>query len=180
LIGVLADRRILAWRYRRLTDAEVDTLRRDGPRPSTSATLHGRLEALVEARRLTAGQAAALYAASPFHTAQRESPAHKFWMTSHPTAIDDGGIVPLMAHWGGEVASMFQRDPALLAFLAAIGRRRLVELAVPLSATRHAYSAVEAVVATFGREVAPAFMAMGQGHTAGYIGRWRELTGDDD
>ncbi len=151
LIEVLKARTIRAWHYTRLTDAEVDALRREGPHVSTPVTLKRRLGTLVEARALSAAQAAALYAASPFHTDQRDARSDKFWMVSHPLAIDDGGVEPLMAHWGGEGASMFQRDPDLLGPLARIGRPRIVELAIPLSATRHAYCAVEAVVATFGR-----------------------------
>jgi hypothetical protein len=109
------------------------------------------LNALVTAGELSTDQAEALFAASPFQTTQLESRKDKYWMVSHPIAIEDSGVEPLLAHWGGEVANMFMRDPDLLGGLARIGRPRIVELAAPLSHTRHAYSAVEAVVATFAR-----------------------------
>jgi hypothetical protein len=35
-------------------------------------------------------------------------------MTSHPVCVGDGGVEPLLKHWGGEVASMWVRDEALL------------------------------------------------------------------
>jgi len=212
LIDDLQVRTIRAWHYTRLTDSEVEALRRDGPHLSTPETLRQRLGALVEGGQLDSGLVDRLIAASPFQT-QRASREGKFWMASHPIAIDDSGVEPLMAHWGGEVASMHTRDPQLLASLAAIGRPRIIELAVPLSATVHAYSAAEAVVATFARDHgaipeakafdlyinAPldgsavravhsegegTFAAMGRSHPRGYvdraIGRWKELTGDDD
>ena len=80
-----------------------------------------------------------------------ESRSRKFWMVSHPHAIDDGGVEPLMAHWGGEIASMWTKDPVLLAPLAVTGKPRVVELAVPLVITRHSHSAARAVIATYGR-----------------------------
>jgi hypothetical protein len=150
-IGEAMDERtIRAWHYTRLTDAEVDLLRRDGIHLSTPQTLKTRFAVLVASGDLTTAQAEALFAASPFHT-QLESRIDKFWMNSHPIAIDDGGVEPLMAHWGGEVASMHMQDEAQLAPLAAIGRPRILEVAVPLSSTNHAFSAGCAVVATYGR-----------------------------
>jgi hypothetical protein len=71
-------------------------------------------------------------------------------MISHPLAIHDSGVEPLMSHWGGEFASMWMRDPGLLAQLATIGSARVIELAIPVAATNHSYSAGNAVVATFG------------------------------
>lgn len=212
LVGDMAQRSIRAWHYTRLTDAEIDALRQHGPHPSTPATLQLRLEGLVAAGMLSTVEAAALYAASPFHT-QLESRTEKFWMVSHPDPVEDGGVTPLMSYWGGEVASMHLRDQALKGRLATIGRPRILELAAPLSATRHAFDAAEAVVATFARsrgaipqphdfdlyvdialppgaildvysEGDATFSAMGKTFPPGFvdhaIGRWKELTGDDD
>jgi len=74
-------------------------------------------------------------------------------MTSHPVVPRDSGVAPLMKHWGGEGASMWVSDPELLAPLQEIGSARIVEIAVPLAATQHSYSAAKAVVATFGRSL---------------------------
>lgn len=144
-------RTIRAWHYTRLTDGEVDLMRREGVQLSTPATLHLRLGSLVTAGLLRQDTADALYAASPFHSNQRDARAGKFWMTSHPVARTDGGVVPLMAHWGGEVASMWVDDPDLLAPLAVVGRPRVLELAVLLAVTNHAFRASEAIIGTFGR-----------------------------
>jgi hypothetical protein len=147
---VMQTRSIRAWHYTRMTDPEVALARAHGLHLSTPQTLQTRFDALVAAGDLMRSQAEALYAASPFH-AQRDSRSDQFWMTSHPFAIDDGGVEPLMARWGGEVASMWMKDEALLAPLATIGRPRILEVAVPMAATNHAYWAGCAVVATCGR-----------------------------
>ena len=194
----MAQRTIRAWHYTRLTDGEVRTLRQDGVHLSTPDTLDRRLRAVVSAGGLTDAQAQALFAASPFHSTQKEARSGKFWMTSHPIAVDDGGVEPLLAHWGGEVASMWTKDEALLAPLARIGQPRILEVAVPLTSTRHSYSAGEAVVATFARAQGAipskqafdlyareplsaaailavhtdgelGFLAMGRGHPPGYV-----------
>jgi hypothetical protein len=147
----LGSRTIRAWHYTRLTAAEVGILQTKGVHLSTPTTLRTRLDLQVASGALSAEIADALYAASPFHSDQLKARSGKFWMVSHPVASDDFGVEPLMAHWGGEVGSMWTKDPSLLAPLSAIGRPRVIELAVPLALTRHSYSAAQAVVATFGR-----------------------------
>jgi hypothetical protein len=213
-LGVEMEKRtIRAWHYTRLTDSEAEALRSTGVEMSTPDSLTARLAARVAAGDFSQAVADDLFATSPFHGDQLASRKDKFWMTSHPTAVDDSGVVPLMARWGGEVASFWQKDPAHLATLAGLGRRSIVELAVPLAQTRHAHSAGEAVLATFGRsrgsipskhafdlyaksplpasailavhtEPDPTFAAMGVTFPVGFvdvdIGRWKELTGEDD
>jgi hypothetical protein len=147
----MQSRTIRAWHYTRLTESEVKGLRRDGAHLSTPATLRARLDALVASGQISTQQADALYAGSPFHSDQPESRSDKFWLVSHPQAIDDGGVEPFMARWGGEVASMGMKDPALLALIAVTGKPRVVEVAVPLVVTSNGYEAAGAVVATFGR-----------------------------
>lgn len=147
----MQSRTIRAWHYTRLTAAEVEILRTEGIHLSTPATLRARLDFQVASGAISAQIADALYAASPFHSDQLKSRLDKFWMVSHPVATDDGGVEPLMAHWGGEVGSMWTMHRVLLAPLAAMGRPCIVELAVPLAQTRHSYWAAQAVVATFGR-----------------------------
>jgi hypothetical protein len=209
----MESRTIRAFHYTHMTDEEVAALRGDGIHLSTPTTLQSRLENLVLAGALARTIADKLYAQSPFHSDQLGSRCGKYWMTSHPVEIGDGGVRPLMAHWGGEVASMWIRDQSLLARLASIGRPRIVEIAVPIRATRHGYSAGKAVVATFARargcipekqafdlyakeplgpsailavhtEGDRSFAEMGRGYPARYIdvsiGRWKELTGEDE
>lgn len=147
---LMRSRTIRAWHYTRLTTEEVDRMRDEGIHLSTPVTLRSRLDVLVASGALGADAADVLYAASPFHSEQLASRSGRFWMVSHPLPVDDGGVVPLMAHWGGEVASMWIKDPILLAPLAATGKPRVIEFAVPIALTRQAYSAGEAVLATFG------------------------------
>jgi hypothetical protein len=144
-------RTIRAFHYTRLTEDEVTSLFRSGVHVSTPETLRQRLEAVVVSGGLAGDVANRLYAESPFHSDQFHARSGKFWLTSHPVAVDDGGVVPLMEHWGGEVASMWVRDLALSAPLLKLGRARIIEIAVPLSATKHSYHAGKAVVATFAR-----------------------------
>jgi hypothetical protein len=148
----MAERTIRAWHYTRLTDPEVDALRRDGVHPSTPETLRHRLDAVVAAGALSPATANQLYAASPFHDSEQlRSRTNRFCMASHPVDVNDGGVKPLLKHWGGEVASMFVRDDAVLAPLATLGRPRIIELAVPVRLADCGYEAACAVVATFTR-----------------------------
>jgi hypothetical protein len=168
---------------------------------------------LVAAGVLSADVAQMLYSASPFHSEQLKARLNKFWMVSHPRAVDDGGVRPLLACWGGEVASMWTRDLKLLGLLSATGKPRIVELGVPMALTRHSYQAGVAIVATFGRSlscipskhafdlyaIAPLgpeavlavhtegdanYAAMGRSYPDGFIdvdvGRWKELTGEEE
>lgn len=146
-------RTIRAFHYTRMTDNEVAMLRRDGIHLSMPDTLRRRLNDLVTTGSMPLETADNLYAQSPFHSDQLESRSNKFWMASHPIEVDNGGVVPLMSRWGGEVASMYFRDQVVLDLLASIGRPRIVEVAVPLVATRHSYSAGKAVITTFARSI---------------------------
>lgn len=148
---LMASRTIRAFHYTRLTDDEVAELRRSGIHLSTPTTLRRRLDALVVSGALPAEIGDRLYDASPFHSEQRDARSEKFWMASHPIAVDDNGVAPLMARWGGEVASFWVSDAALSAPLTRLGKARIAEIAVPLEATRHSHAASKAVVATFGR-----------------------------
>lgn len=125
----MQQRTMRAFHYTRLTDGEVTMLKRDGIHLSTPATLQRRLDDVVAACGLTRDVANQLYAKSPFQNDQQlEARSRKFWMTSHPTAVDDGGVKPLMKHWGGEVASMWIRNEALSTPLASLGKPRIIEL----------------------------------------------------
>lgn len=210
---IMASSTIRAFHYTRLTDGEVVELRRSGIHLSTPITLRRRLDALVVSGLLPAENADRLYDASPFHSEQHNARTEKFWMVSHPIAIDDNGVAPLMTRWGGEVASFWVRDAELSAPLTRLGKARIAEIAVPLEATRHTHFASRAVVATFGRargaipekaafdlylktplpatavlalhtEGDAAFTAMARTYPAGFVdvdvGRWKELTGEDD
>lgn len=144
-------RSIRAWHYCRMTDNEVAALRRDGIHLSTPDTLRSRLASLVSEGLLSPIEAEGLFTASPFHSSHLESRSNKYWMVSNPVPPDDSGVELLLGHWGGEVAYFWLRDQDLIDRVAAVGRARVVELAVPMAATRHSYSAGAAVAATFAR-----------------------------
>ena len=214
VIGLqMGTRTIRAFHYTRLTENEVASLLRIGIHVSKPVTLRQRLEAVVVSGGLARDVADRLYAESPFHSDQLHARSGKFWLISHPVAVDDSGAEPLMERWGGEVASMWVRDRALSGPLLKLGGARIVEVAVPLGATKHSYDAGKAVVATFARsrgaipskfafdlyiETAlpatavlvvhtkgdAAFESMGRDYPEGFIdvdvGRWKELTGDED
>jgi hypothetical protein len=145
-------RSMRAWHYTRLTDDEISLLRTDGVFTSDLQTIRRRLDAQVSAGVLSAVTADALYAASPFHR-QNDSRAGKFWMTSHPVSADNSLVELLLEHWGGEGVYFWLRDRELVELVRNLGRPRVIEVAVPLRATRHAYSAAKAVVATFTRSL---------------------------
>jgi len=148
---LMASRAIRAFHYTRLTDDEVAALRRSGIHLSTMESLRRRLGALVGSGAISAEIGAHLYQASPFHGGQHDARSGKFWMVSHPLAVDDGGVAPLLKRWGGEVASFWVDDPALLKPLVRLGKARILEIAAPLASTPHSHAASKAVVATFGR-----------------------------
>lgn len=149
--GEMEARSIRAYHYTRLTDDEIGRLSRSGIHVSTPETLRRRLDAVVASGELTVDAADQLYAKSPFHGDQLAARSGKFWLSSYPVIVDDGGVAPLIAQWGGEVASMWVREADLAKPLRAIGRRRIVEVAVPLSSTTRSHNAGNAVVATFAR-----------------------------
>lgn len=144
----MQDRIIRAWHYARLTDAEAELLNIRGIYLSTLDTIRSRLNMQISEGLLSAAAATALYAASPFHH-QNDQRSKKSWMTSHPHAVDDSGVTLLLEHWGGEGVYFWQKDADLIKLVKGIGKPRVIEIAVPLTATNHAFRAASAVVATF-------------------------------
>lgn len=151
VMRLMEDRTIRAWHYTRLTDTEVDTLRQTGIYPSSLDTIRSRFAAQVNAGAFTQEVADRLFADSPYQSDQLDARSGKFWMTSHPVDIQDGGVELLLESWGGEAAYFWQQDTTLQDMLKNMGRPRVLEIAMPLLHSRHTYSAAEAVVATYGR-----------------------------
>lgn len=148
LIPVMHDRVIRGFHYTRMTDAEVEVMLAEGIRLSTPAFLEARLSSLASAGILADHEVKKIMFESPFNT-QLEYRQNMFWMVSDRLPMDYCGVEPLLSTWGGEVASMHLTDPDLLDKLQTIGRARMIEVAVPMSATNKAYSAVCAVVAAY-------------------------------
>ena len=153
LIEQMNSRTIRAWHYTRLTDLEVEAIKTEGIQTSTPDTLASRIDNQIAAGVLDRQFADALHASSPFNSDQREARLGKFWMTSSPVVVSDFGVRPLLSHWGGEVAYFHQKDQAMLSVLRGIGRPRVLEIGVPLEATRHVTWAAKAVISSFGRNL---------------------------
>lgn len=150
IMPAMEERTMRAWHYTRLTDDEIALLRSGGVYLSNLEAIRQRLELQVAARALTTEQAEALYAASPFHR-QNDTRSGKFWMVSHPVSSDNSGVELLLESWGGEGVYFWLRDRQLIELVKGFGVPRVIELAVPVRVTRHAYCAAKAVVATFVR-----------------------------
>lgn len=153
LSTTLADRAIRAWHYSRLTDSEIDGIRTAGLTPSTVDTLRQRLTDRVAEGILTSDEADFLFKASPFHKDEFGGRTDKFWMVSHPLRIDDSGVTDLLAYWGGESAYFNHAEGDTLQKLSGIGLPRVLEIAVPIGHTRHAYSAAQAVTNVYARSL---------------------------
>jgi hypothetical protein len=153
LMHELGSRRIRAWHYTRLTDTEVSALKAGGIVLTSEALLRRRLDAQVSAGVFDAATADRLFSDSPIHSDQRHARDGKFWMVSHPFDPQHPGVTLLLEHWGGELVYFWQRDPHLIERLRGIGRARIIEVAVPLSCTKHTYSAAKAILASYGRQL---------------------------
>lgn len=153
ILPLLEARTIRAWHYTRMTDGECDAMLRDGIYLSSLDTITFRFGAQVAMGTFSQEVADRLFAESPYQSDQRAARVGKFWMVSDPQRINNSGVQPLLTYWGGESAYFWQQDEALREVLRNIGRSRVVEVAVPIAATQHAYRAVEAVVAAFGRHI---------------------------
>lgn len=151
IMPMMEQRTLRAWHYTRLTDDEMALLKSEGVCVSNLEAIHRRLDVQVSRGVLSAENAEALYAASPFHY-RDETRSGKFWMTAHPrSTTDDSGVELLLRHWGGESVYFSLKDEKLIELVKGLGRPRVIELAVPLRVTREAYSAAKAVVATLVR-----------------------------
>lgn len=151
IMRLMEARTIRAWHYTRMTDTEIDALRQTGIYPSSLDTIRSRFAAQVVTGAFSQEIADRLFADSPYQGDQFDARSGKFWMTSHPVDIEDGGVAVFLESWGGEAAYFWQQDAALQDMLKEIGRPRVLEIAMPLLHSRHIYSAAEAVVATYGR-----------------------------
>ncbi len=151
LMPAMELRSIRAWHYTRLTDDELEVVKRSGIHISTVDSLTQRLGFQVAAFRLSETEAAEILHRSPFQE-KNTSRLGKFWMTSHPIAVDDSGVEPLLAYWGGEAVyfCLPERD-SLLQKIGLIGSPVVFEIGVPIAVTRHCYSASRSAAITFAR-----------------------------
>jgi len=147
---ILESRTMRVWHYTRLTDREVKEILSSGIELSTIDTLKRRLVGLVSEQCIDEKQARWIFDGSPFNGEQHQIRTNSFWAASHPIDYRDAGVKPLLEYWGGEVASFpMQDDDELLDLLKKVGKARIIELTVPLTAVSQISSAARNVVSTF-------------------------------
>lgn len=134
-------------RVGRVTDEEITDLKAGGIHMSNLANIRRRLDSMVKVQLLSQQAADDLYADSPFH--EQPIRAGQFWMVSHPFHPSNGHVALLLEHWGGEGVYFWQQDEALLGRVKQIGLPRVIEIAVPLRATKQVYAAAKAVAGTY-------------------------------
>ena len=153
LLALMQTRTIRAWHYSRMTDSEVARMRQAGVVPSNLATIRARLDLMVAEGVFDQTIADHLYERSPFHDDPYGGRTNKFWMTSHPVPIDDGGVEFLLGLWGGESAAFTHIRGPMREPLSKIGRGRILEIAVPLQVSRHVSSSVDGLLSGFAASI---------------------------
>lgn len=146
---LMGSRTIRAWHYTRLTDREVAAIRLEGMQPMTLDLIRCRLDAMVAAGELQPSTAGKLLAASPYHEQINGNRSGKIWLTSRPFEVDDGMVTGLVSGWGGESLNFDHQEGAIADLLGAIGRPRVIEIALPLRITTRIDSAAKNVVDTY-------------------------------
>lgn len=199
--GMMEARTIRAWHYTRLTDREVASIRARGMLPMTLAIIRERLDAVVKEGALDARTADALYDASPYHRQMDANREDRTWLAAEPFPPKASDVDELLAPWGGESIAFDHRSGPLRELLEGIGRPRVIEMEVPLSATTRAFeagcAAIDAYSFTLGctgawpagadivvvEPVLPdwivavhsegdeTYRLLGRGYPAGYVGR---------
>lgn len=149
----MAERSIRAFHYTRLTESEIQKLLNEGIRLSTQNSLKERLAGQVAEGQFSVEIASQLYDFSPLLNGQEDNRSDMFWLSALPLSVDDRGVERLLSHWGGEVVYMWLKDATLVELVQSIGKKAVVEVCVPLSATKHAFSAAQAVIETFARSL---------------------------
>lgn len=146
ITALMEVRTIRAWHFTRLTDREVAGIVADGMPPMTLAVIRGRLDRAVAEGAIGAATADELYAASPYHRQIDGNRENRTWLAAQPYPIDDSGVVELLATWGGESIGFNHRSGRLRDMLKGVGRPRVLEMHIPLSATTRAGEAANNVL----------------------------------
>jgi len=152
---LMGDRTIRTWHFTRLTDAEVADVRARGMVPMHSDHIRQRLDALVDAELLAPPMADTLFAASPYHAQLQRNREGRIWLTGQPYPLDDSGVVELVTAWGGESVNFVHRRGAIRELLMAIGRPRVIEVALPLAITTRADSAANNILDAYAASIGP-------------------------
>ncbi len=149
LSDLMRSRTVRCWHYTRLTEEEVEAIRDHGVFPGSLESMVDRVRRQVEAGRLSKAEQDAILAASPLRcSGHAQSRLGRFWVTDRALASTNDGVEPLLSHWGGEVVYFHLEDEALIARVQGIGRPVILELAVPVALTEHAFGFAESALSS--------------------------------
>jgi hypothetical protein len=119
----------------RLTDQEIDQIKKHGMSLPDTELLYRRIDALIGARVLTKEAATKLKSKNQADEQFRKS---RIWFCFYePLIAGQGGIEDLLRHWGGEALyNSHDRDEELGPLLRSIGMPCLVEVDAPITSLR--------------------------------------------
>ncbi|WP_282168004.1 hypothetical protein [Shewanella japonica] len=151
LTPILKHNRIIVWHYTRLTDDEVEMMRKR-LMPSTLDYLKLRLELLVSKGLLTYEESQVVFKQSPFHKQERNR-SGMLWTTTTPDPITDMGVEPLLQSWGGESAHFWLTDEDLKLKLKEIGLPRVIEIETEITDGLNAFSVSETFLEAWAKKL---------------------------
>lgn len=151
LTPILEHSRIRVWHYTRLTDGEVDMMRKKLV-PSSLDYLQLRLDSLVSNGQLSCEESELVFKQSPFHK-QGENRSGMLWSITTPSPSSDTGVTPLLESWGGESAYFWLSDEMVKTKLKKIGLPRIIEIETGLSDNFNAFSVSETILQTWAKKL---------------------------
>jgi len=151
LTPILKYNRIIVWHYTRLTDDEVEMMRRR-LMPSTLDYLETRLKLLVSKGLLTYEESQVVFKQSPFHK-QEQNRSGMLWTTTTPEPTTDYGVEPFLNNWGGESSHFCLTDEGLKTKLKEIGLARVIEIETDLTDGLNAFSVSETVLEAWAKKL---------------------------
>ena len=124
---------ILGWHYTRLTDAEVEVIRRKGMQLPDAEMLASRIDGLVKTSLITPDIARRLKS----ENRASEQSGGVYFCFFPPRNDDEGAIGRFFRHWGGEALYVYHEDdPITSPAISCVGTPCIVEADVPISLLR--------------------------------------------
>lgn len=132
LMDALRPYALTGWHCTRLTDSEIEHIRRSGLQLPDTALLNHRIDALVESGHLTGDIARRLKGKNQSSERNR---ADMVWFCFFPPKLaGEHGIERFFRHWGGEALyNSHEDDPITSPAISGIGTPCLVEADVPIA-----------------------------------------------
>lgn len=144
---------IRGFHYTRMTDGEVHAIQSRGILVTSLPMFREKLDAVVAAGLMAQEASEHVYDNSPLVTGDYGDRAGTFYAAAHPYPVDDSGITPFHESWGGEISRWAIEDEAILENLRALGKPRVIEVAMPIALTGWVASRLaEQIIAVKGHE----------------------------